>query len=112
MIIQPFIENALWHGLMHKKSDGNLLVELKNENEYVCCIVEDDGVGRKKSKEYKSINNAKKKSLGMSVTKERLEILNQDKNKTAGIDIVDKEDDKEIATGTKVIINIPIDTRF
>jgi LytS/YehU family sensor histidine kinase len=77
LLIQPYVENAIWHGLMHKKTSGLLQVRVFNEGKKLCIEVEDDGVGRQKAMELKSRSAAANKSLGMKVTAERLEVINE-----------------------------------
>jgi hypothetical protein len=108
MLIQPYVENAIWHGISHKVGSGLIKVTfmLMNEN-LLKCEIEDDGIGRKKSME---INKEQKKntSLGMSITKERLEIINSLKDSKLSINIIDLEVNNK-ATGTKIELFIPLD---
>jgi len=78
LIIQPYVENAIWHGLLHKESGGqlNLSVTMINEN-MLECIIEDNGVGRAKAKELKSKSATTRKSLGMKLTEGRISLLNK-----------------------------------
>ena len=112
LLVQPYIENAIWHGISNKEGTGIIKVSFKLENETLLkCEVEDDGVGRKKATEMKSaqFNHQKKnKSLGMSITKDRLEIINSLKGSQLNINIVDLEN-KGLPTGTKIEIFIPLD---
>ena len=116
MLIQPYIENAIWHGLMHLSKDprgvkrvGNLLVKLEPANDKTLrCIVEDNGVGRQKAMEYKSLNKVSHKSIGMEVTKERLEILNQTGNIHLSVQIIDLVNESGEGMGTRVEIAIPL----
>jgi LytS/YehU family sensor histidine kinase len=50
LLIQPYVENAIWHGLMHRDSKGHLLIQFRQEDRYLCCIIEDDGIGRQQAK--------------------------------------------------------------
>jgi len=109
MLIQPYVENAILHGIMHKETKGNLKITLKKQLDIITCVIEDDGIGRKKSIEINSADNQARKSLGMSITKERLEIINSLSNSKLGVNIIDLEDDEGAATGTKVEIFIPVD---
>src|ERR1700755_547451 len=73
LLIQPFVENAIWHGLMHKESNRNLTIIFTEKGDFLQCIVEDNGVGREKASEIKSITGQDKKhtSKGISVSEER-----------------------------------------
>jgi ligand-binding sensor domain-containing protein len=109
MLIQPYIENAIWHGLMHMEGKGNIYIGLKIEETILKCVVIDNGIGRVRSKE---INNNKeksiRKSLGMSITKERLDIINQINNFELSVEITDVLNEAGQIAGTKVELNIPV----
>jgi putative methionine-R-sulfoxide reductase with GAF domain/streptogramin lyase len=107
LIIQPYIENAIWHGLLHKPGGGNLSVHIGLATPNMLeCIIEDNGVGREKAGELKSKSVTKKKSLGMELTENRLLLLNQYAAVRSSVEIIDLRNDVE-ATGTKVILKIP-----
>jgi len=108
MLIQPFVENSIWHGLMQKNEKGSVVVSaaMKMDN-LLELIIEDDGIGRKKAEELKS-KTAVHKSHGMKVTTDRIKIINElyeQKNKVEVVDLFDKNGN---ACGTKVILLIPI----
>jgi hypothetical protein len=107
MLLQPYVENAIWHGLMHKKEKGNLFLRFAKEGEMVACIIEDDGVGRSKAAEMKSLSANKYKSMGMGITRDRIEIMN--KMDTLGIttEVIDQHDSDGRPAGTKIIVRIP-----
>lgn len=104
LLIQPFVENAIWHGLMHKKTAGLLQVRVYYEGEKLCIEVEDDGIGRQRAIEQKSRSATVNKSLGMKVTTERLEVINQLYGTNAEVTTVDLKDEKGKAAGTSVKI--------
>jgi len=106
MLIQPYVENAIWHGLMHKKTTGNLLIEIKNTENVLTIIIEDDGIGRVEAAELKSKTASKNKSHGMEVTAERIQLINQLYNANASVDIIDKTNENGTMAGTKVVIKI------
>ena len=106
--VQPLVENSIWHGLMNKKGKGNLLINFYMEDGVIACIVEDDGIGRKKARETKSQETKSHKSLSTSITKTRLELLNYFYDKKIDIIYYDLNDDNGNATGTKVKITFPI----
>ena len=76
MLMQPFVENAIWHGLMHKESEGNLVVSVDQYDALLVCTITDDGVGRKKSAEMKN-KSGKHQSMGMKITAARIAMLNK-----------------------------------
>ncbi len=109
LLIQPFVENAIWHGLMHKEFGGkvSILLHLVGENMLEIQII-DNGVGREKSAEYKSKTATKHKSFGMKVTNERIDLINQIYKTNANVEIEDLYDQNQNGIGTKVTIQIPI----
>jgi streptogramin lyase len=108
MILQPYIENAIWHGLMHKKSKGVLTLNILNlESKGIQCIVEDNGVGREKSMATKDGFTKKYKSMGMGITKDRIAIINKMDALGITIEIIDKYSAENQAEGTRVVVTIP-----
>lgn len=109
LIIQPYVENAIWHGLLHKDAGGQLLIHISLLNEtMLVCEIEDNGVGREKAKEMKSKSATSRKSLGMKLTEDRLALLNKHAELNASIEIIDLVMENGDAGGTKVIIKIPV----
>ena len=110
MILQPFVENAIIHGLLPKKEGKKeLKINFKKEQDFIMCKVDDNGVGRLLTSQKENIHAIGKRSRGIEVTKQRLEILRQNGDKdTDDIEIIDKMDNHGNSTGTKVIIQIPI----
>ena len=84
LLLQPFCENAVWHGLMHKETKGHLKIiiseVISEEDKVLHCIIEDDGVGREKAAEMKSKSAESGKSMGLKITTERLALLNRENN--------------------------------
>jgi tetratricopeptide (TPR) repeat protein len=103
MLIQPYIENAVWHGLRYKEEKGYLKVVLSN-GDHLQVIVEDNGIGRKKSLELKTKNQQVTKSTGLKNINNRLAIINQVHKTNLKVCIEDL--DKEDQTGTRVTIDI------
>ena len=100
MLLQPYIENAIWHGLRYKKEMGNLSITIKQKDtDTVEICIQDDGVGRKKSMELKTKNQLKQKSKGMSTIKNRVAILNDMYEDRISVQVSDLFDNGE---GTKV----------
>jgi len=110
LLIQPFVENAIWHGLMHKESDRQLLIEFTEKGEWLTCVVEDNGVGRKKAQEVKGItvNGAKHQSKGISVSTERLKAMKGSNGDYGTIDFKDLHKSDGTAAGTRIAIHFPI----
>lgn len=109
LIIQPYVENAIWHGLLHKESDAQLLVSVNKTADYMLqYIIEDNGIGREKAMEMKSKSANTNKSLGMKLTEERIGMLNKHTSLNASINIIDLKNETGEPTGTRVILTIPI----
>ncbi len=105
MVIQPIVENAILHGLSDKKRQNKKIkIEVLIEDNVLKCIVEDNGVGRKKAKEISERKNLNQESLGIQITTDRLNLINQDQETNVTIDVVDLYDDVNTPLGTKVII--------
>jgi hypothetical protein len=108
LIIQPYAENAIWHGLMHKEEKGHLEIELFQQDDFLCCKIADDGIGRKKASELKSKSSSTHKSMGMQITASRIEMLQQKKHLDASIKITDLVLADGSAGGTEVLLKIPV----
>ncbi len=107
LVIQPFVENAILHGLLNKTAGDKILnINFCRDDHFLVCEIDDNGVGRENSTRKKSIH--KKKSRGLQVTKERLEMFNKLNDETNNITIIDKKNDEGNSLGTKVIIKIII----
>lgn len=101
MLLQPYIENAIWHGLRYKEEKGFLTIDLKSKTKDAIEIsIIDNGVGRKKSAELKTTHQKKQKSKGMGNIKKRIDILNDMYKDKVDVFITDYQED---GTGTKVI---------
>jgi putative methionine-R-sulfoxide reductase with GAF domain len=109
LIIQPYVENAIWHGLLHMQTVGHLKIHLSLPVENMLqCVIEDNGIGRNKARELKSKSATTKKSLGMKLTENRIALLNRHAQLNASVEIIDLVKEENEAAGTKVILNIPI----
>lgn len=106
MVIQPFIENAILHGIMHKENEGKVLISFFDRNDHLEVNIQDDGIGRKVSAELQQHKINKHRSLGIQLTTARLIGLKNNANVPAGIEIVDLESN-QIPTGTLVKVFIP-----
>ncbi|MCF0070165.1 histidine kinase [Dyadobacter sp. CY261] len=109
LIIQPYVENAIWHGLLHKEASGSLWVKIRMlDDNRLECVVEDNGVGRGKAAEFRSKSATGKKSLGMKLTEDRIAVLNQYARTSASVEILDLEDENRRASGTRVVVTFPV----
>jgi hypothetical protein len=106
LLLQPFCENAIWHGLMHKDGQGHLNIELNETDGILNCSITDDGVGREKAEEFKRKSAEKEKSMGLKITKERLSLLNQGTTGGTYYEIEDIINGNGEVAGTKVELKI------
>ena len=106
MLVQPFAENAIWHGLMHKQGTGCLDITLSIEEKVLSCIITDNGIGRDKAALINTKSAEKNKSMGVQITAERLALLSRNENNQAIFNIDDLTDNEGNACGTKVILKM------
>ncbi len=108
MIIQPFVENAILHGIAPKKTDGNISITFMpgQNNKTIICQITDNGIGRQASAQINK--GSKHKSMGMAVTTERLQLIKQQTGINVDINIIDMIDNNNQPCGTNVIINLPV----
>jgi hypothetical protein len=106
LLLQPFCENAIWHGLMQKDSPGLLTVELSMVENVLNCVITDNGIGRERAQQIKSKTSQKEKSMGLKITTERLALLNREKGMKTFYEIEDLKDEMGNAAGTRVNLKI------
>lgn len=106
LLLQPFCENAVWHGLMHKEGQGRLNIEFSMKDNILNCTIADNGIGLEKSEEMKSKSAEKEKSLGLKITTERLALLNREKGLHSFFNIENILDEKGNVAGTKIDLKI------
>lgn len=109
MLLQPYVENAIWHGLMQKKgSKGKLNLSIYRNNDHLICLIEDNGIGREAAMHLKSKSATRRKSYGMKITGERLAMLNQAAGSKASVQVFDLKDEGGAAIGTRVELAVPL----
>ncbi|SDH28346.1 tetratricopeptide repeat-containing sensor histidine kinase [Winogradskyella thalassocola] len=101
MILQPFIENSIIHGLSQKDNLGLVKISFKSVNNMLICSVDDNGIGRKNV-----TSSENKTSMGMAITKSRIEIINKLKNTNGTVEIIDKTE------GTRIDVSLPMQFAF
>ena len=106
LLLQPFCENAIWHGLMHKEGQGMLDIELSMQENILNCTITDNGIGRGKAEDMNSKSTEKEKSMGLKITTERLALLNREKGVNTFYEIEDVADENGNAAGTKINLKI------
>lgn len=109
LLLQPIVENSIWHGLSLIKEQKKILIRLLHHHEkYLTIEVEDNGIGRERAMEIKSKKVFQRPSIGLQLSIDRLKLFSKNRSKHHGISIVDMYSDTQIAIGTKVVLKIPI----
>ena len=109
LILQPFLENALWHGLSSKKGEKKIELHIyKKAKDYLDISITDNGIGREAAERIKQNKVLKRKSVGIEITKERLANFSKDLLNTFDVEFVDLYDENNEPSGTKVILHIPM----
>jgi sensor histidine kinase YesM len=109
LLMQPYVENAILHGLNPKPEKGKLTIRLHSENNFLICTISDNGIGREKAAEIRRTMPVKRhQSLGMKITEDRLKILNEINNSALSVTISDLKDENNEALGTKVELFVPL----
>jgi sensor histidine kinase YesM len=108
MLLQPFVENAINHGLFHKMANGKLSLNItKNENQMLICTLKDNGVGRAAAKGIQQKAGKAYRSRAMQITSERLHALRVIEGYDLRIKVTDLENQDGSAAGTLVRITVP-----
>ncbi|MFL5745099.1 MAG: two-component regulator propeller domain-containing protein [Niastella sp.] len=109
MILQPFVENSVRHGLRFRKDkNGVVTITVKRDGDYLICILEDNGIGRKAAMQYKSVSPINYQSKGLSLTADRIEMYNREHALKIRMWIDDLEDNFHNSLGTRVTIYFPV----
>lgn len=109
LLLQPYVENAIWHGLMHKLEGGKVVVRVEQpQDNRLRVTIADDGIGRAEAAALKSKSATPKKSFGMNVTSERIALINQLYKTCTHVQISDLVDSEGHPAGTEVVLEIPI----
>lgn len=109
MLIQPYVENAIWHGLMPREDGGKVVLSFSCQENNLQITVTDNGVGRTKAAELRSKSITAHKSFGMSITHQRIELINQMYKTNMAVTVHDLYDGRGHAEGTKVVIDMSIE---
>jgi len=108
LIIQPYVENAIWHGLMHKEEKGQLDIEVSEARNHLFLKITDDGVGRMQSAALASKSATRHKSMGSKITAERIAMLQGSDSIESMVTIKDLVSPEGNPAGTEIIIKIPV----
>jgi len=107
-ILQPYVENAIWHGLMHKEEKGHLNIEISEGNDQLIIKIADDGIGRNQAAALSSKSATKHKSMGLKITADRIALLQASNEIKSTVIINDLVNARGSAAGTEVIIKLPV----
>jgi hypothetical protein len=111
MLVQPFIENAIWHGLRYIDYPGRLAVRIFQKSEHLMIEIEDNGIGREASRALKTKSQNQHQSSGISNSKNRIDLTNKVYGESISIDIVDKTDDPDVIGSSGTLVQISIKNR-
>ena len=109
MLLQPYLENAIWHGLMQKKGERRLELRITQSNGTLQCVIEDNGIGREAAARLRSKTATRRKSFGMQITKDRIAVINKLHGINASVQITDLKDMNGNVEGTRVEVRIPVE---
>lgn len=110
MLVQPYVENAIWHGLQHKKNAGRITVEFRKLGSDLECTIEDDGIGREASVRINAERRRAHQSKSMRVNADRLRLFEETHGSIVRAEIIDLKDRDGNALGTRVRLVLPIDS--
>jgi sensor histidine kinase YesM len=108
MLLQPYIENAVKHGLLHKNGLKKLLITFSKDGDKIKIEIDDNGIGRQKSAELNAIKNKNHNSFATNAMQNRIDLLNKNNKNKITIDFIDKMNQSQQSLGTTVVIEIPI----
>jgi tetratricopeptide (TPR) repeat protein len=108
LLLQPFVENAIIHGIVPKKMRGLITIDFQLDNEKLICTVTDDGIGIHRSKKLKESSVTVHKSMAMEITRKRLEVIQAFTSKTSKVEIKELTNAIGEPSGTRIILNLPI----
>ncbi|MEO5975802.1 MAG: histidine kinase [Chryseolinea sp.] len=108
LILQPYVENAIWHGLMHKTDKGLLTIDISETDQLLNCQITDNGIGRKKSTEINKTSVSGHRSMGLGISSDRIALLHPDKEVFKYVITTDLTLPDGSSAGTEVCLKIPI----
>jgi LytS/YehU family sensor histidine kinase len=108
MILQPYVENSMRHGLRHRRSAGGYIrITIRQQEGLLVFTIEDNGIGREKAASYKTREHIEYQSRGMSLTADRIRLINAVNEEEITVEIIDLKDANGEASGTRVIVKFP-----
>jgi sensor histidine kinase YesM len=108
MLTQPFLENAVEHGIRHKSTQGEIIVRFEKQNGGMVIMIQDDGVGREKAEELRRQSNKDHKSMATAITQERIKVLNRRLKHKITMEIIDLKNENGEAIGTRVVFGVAV----
>lgn len=108
MLTQPFLENAVEHGIWHKSTHGEITVKVEQQYGGMVIVIQDDGVGREKAEELRRQSNRDYKSMATAITQERIKVLNRKLRHKITMEIIDLKDEQGEARGTRVVFGVAV----
>jgi sensor histidine kinase YesM len=107
-MIQPLVENAIWHGLMHKDGEKKIVISFCQNHDKVICTIEDNGIGINASEKLKSVNKQPHRSLGLDNLRNRIKIINEKYDMNCTLDIIDLSENNNHQNGTVAVLKFKI----
>ncbi len=108
LLLQPYVENAIWHGLVHTNQPNRLQISVEKQNGYLTCTIEDNGIGREAARKRNRGREPRKKSLGMEITQDRINLIQRLYKVETKVSVIDLKNEDGSSGGTKVIITMPL----
>ncbi len=112
LIIQPFVENAILHGILPLQEGGVLKVSILKEPDVILCVIEDNGIGRQQAKVNKPEHSLHNKSHGIDITLKRIELFNNEHGFESRVNIIDLKNEAGLPAGTRVEIRLALEESF
>ena len=104
LMIQPLVENAIWHGLLPSEGEKKILIKFTQNENRITCVIEDNGIGIRQSEKLKAINRPLHNSVGLENLRKRIKIMNEKYNTDCSLEIIDLKETAKGDRGTKVIL--------
>jgi len=108
LLLQPFVENAIIHGIVPKKEMGNITVDFSLTDDRLVCTITDDGIGINRSRQVKENSVTVHKSLALEITRKRLEVIQAATGKPSSVTIADRSEYAPGTEGTRIILQLPV----
>ena len=109
-MIQPLVENAIWHGLMHNEGQKKILIHFSRYKETISCIIEDNGIGINRSEELKKLHRPSHNSVGLNNLRNRIQIMNEKYDIHCSLVITDLSERNVESSGTRAVLKFKVIT--